>query len=433
VLSSRPPPFTPLPRSERAGSQAGRRSSRTAPRTPSAAAPPPDWRCAVTDEDLAYLHSSFSGGGEAWEEVLSRESPELGLSYCAHRRAAPPEAGGGSVWRSSTRFSGVPAERLAAFQLDAARRHEWDSGVALFADLTEAAGEAPEGLSLHFWRMRFPAPLAPRDYVTARRTWREGETLFVVSRALRGPPPPAVAAALPGGRAHRVGSYYAGLRVAGCEGGARLDTLYYEDSGIKPSVVDWTVKRGLWGFVEKQAAGLKAFQPAPAGAAPAAPQPPPRRQRPRLRDALRGAGGFALSLAGAGARGLAAALASSPSPSQRQARREKARAAASRVPSPLAPLAALSSAVRSRVHPVESLQRRGAAALGAAKQHLHRERERREARERERRRREALISAGLGLRADARVLPRFDASLAIGVAAAVAVRLLRRAKNAERA
>jgi hypothetical protein len=360
--------------------------------------------------------------------VLVRADAALGLQYEAHRRAAPGSCG--SVWRSRTYYSGVSAARAAAFQLDAARRHEWDSGVGLFTDLAacaEAAGAPPtDDCALHLWRMRFPAPLAPRDYVTARRTWREARpgdsepTLYIVSRAVADPLPAAVAAALPGGRAHRVSHYFAGLRVREVPGGCELHTVYYEDSGLKPSLVDWTVKRSLWGFVEKQALGLLAYQPGAAAAADS-----PRRPRRRL---LQRAGGAVLTLAGAAVRGLAAAVAASPNAAQRQARREAARAATLRMPPPLAPLAALTEAARSRVHPLESLHRRASAGLGAAKQHVQRENARRAARERERRRREVLALNG----APAPPALPFTARVVISVAAAVALRLLRRGAKAER-
>jgi hypothetical protein len=270
-----------------------------------------------------------------WEELMVREAP--GVRYSAWRR--PAACGGGlSEWRARTVYLGATAADVAAFQLDSSRRCEWDEGVDAYSPMDgvpaeDALADAP---ALEFWRMRYPAPFCPRDYVLARRVWHQpyspaafgdapngeapgGDTVvYSVTKAPTGPLPAELEEALPPGRTHRVRVYHAGLRVRPVPGGAELETIYVEDAGIKPSVVEWTVKRSLWGFVEKQAAAMRAYVPAGGvgGGRTAGVQVGVRRQRPRqghfgIRAALKAAGGAAKTYVAAVGRAAVAACAAS--------------------------------------------------------------------------------------------------------------------------
>ena len=130
------------------------------------------------------------------------------------------------------------------------------------------------------------------------------------------------------------------------------------------------------------------------------------------------------TVAGAGFRGVVAGLRAAPTPAQQAARRRAVRDSARRLPEPLVRLAAIAEPLRSAIHPVESFQRRGAAALGAAAAHVEREKARRTAREQERRRRAALL--------DGQPRPK-GGKLIMLAAASLAVRALRQLKRQQAA
>lgn len=264
---------------------------------------------AVQDTDLTFFQQRLATGGaaEAWEHVTTQASE--GLQYSAWRQEAPIGRGL-SAWRAAAVYEGVSAETLAAFQLDSDSRAQWDKGVATFKRL---AGDDEAGAELQFWRCHFPGPFAARDYVCVRRVWTEPAaeegghpTLFVVSKSVSQRLPAEIQSAIPGGRSHRVAAYYSGMRVRQVPGGSELATLYYEDAGIAPALVDRAVRRSLWAFMQRQDAALRAWSQANGGgvetrgvlaaaAAAAAPPagviPPPGsrgRRRARLRAALGG-------------------------------------------------------------------------------------------------------------------------------------------------
>jgi hypothetical protein len=395
-----------------------------------------------------------------WEEVLTRAAP--GLHYTAWRRPAPC-GGGVSEWRARTVYEGVTAADLATFQLDAPRRHEWDTGVDAFAPLDEAplssssgsasaAAPAPgdalpsDESQLQFWRMRYPAPFAPRDYVCTRRVWRtptagggaaaapdatsaaaDDTTTYVVAKAPPGPLRRDLELAIPCGRAHRVRTYYSGIRVRAVPGGAELTTLYYEDCGLKPSMVEFTVRRSLWGFVERQAAALHAYVPSASGGAgmqrggaptqghaallahDAAAAARPRKGRFGVRAALRAARGVAVTYVAAAGRAAVAALAANAAdggpprrmrtagsdgalapPSPRRTPRSSRSGSAGGSGSERSerggahnfdPVAALCAPLRGRWRVGASIRRRAAAAFAAGANHVAAESARRAAAE----------------------------------------------------
>jgi len=258
-----------------------------------------------------------------------------------------------SEWRATTVYHGAAAAEVAAFQLDAARRAEWDAGVEAYALLASAAGAqgGPEAPELQFWRMRFPTPFAPRDYICTRRLWRDAQadTVYVVAKAAACPA--AAEAAIPAGRSFRVERYASGIRVRPVPGGAELATLYHEDCGIAPRLVDAAAKRGLWSFVERQAAAQQAY--APDGARIRAIRP----RRFGARATLR----VLASAAGASLRAAVTALAAKHGrPSSIMPERRRSRVSGDPVV----------SATRTRPRLLASLSRKASAALASVRQKM---------------------------------------------------------------
>lgn len=373
-----------------------------------------DWRTAVTEADLEALRTSLSSAQEqGWEEVLSRDAP--GIRYTAWRRPAP--CGGGlSEWKATTVFTDIAASDLAAFHLDATARQEWDAGVERYEQLDVApppqqtqhkAVVDDAALSLQFWRMAFPAPFASRDYVCARRVWRapssgdsnDRDAVFVVSKVPAGSLPGTLEDALPMGRTHRVQTYFSGARVRPLpSGGSELTTLYYEDSGISPAMVEWAVRRSLWSFVEKQAQALHQYTTHSSGHG-AGPSTDTGAQPARLRltrtssgrrgirSAVRRIGGVVLTYASAIGRSVVAAALAAENPDVRAARRQQraqaaqARRALRAKTGVFDPVASIVGNMRGRIRVGESIKRRATAALHAGSAHIVTERARRQLRD----------------------------------------------------
>ena len=131
-------------------------------------------------------------------------------------------------------MEGVDAKTLARVQMNDVIRGMWD-GSLLHADHLARTTEAPgRGAELAFWRMRFPAPLAPREYLFVRKRWVDPDgTYFGVTRDATGAPEAeglAGSAAVPGGaRAFRVRRVFSGQRVRDVRGGHASSGKYEEE------------------------------------------------------------------------------------------------------------------------------------------------------------------------------------------------------------
>ena len=180
-------------------------------------------------------YDGAEGPRAKWTPVASGDTGG-GTTYRLFRRPGP--AADGDHRRPLTQFrlemvmEGVDAKTLARVQMNDVIRGMWD-GSLLHADHLARTTEAPgRGAELAFWRMRFPAPLAPREYLFVRKRWVDPDgTYFGVTRDATGAPEAeglARSAAVPGGaRAFRVRRIFSGQRVRDVRGG-RATTGKYE-------------------------------------------------------------------------------------------------------------------------------------------------------------------------------------------------------------
>jgi hypothetical protein len=153
---------------------------------------------------------------------LYRYSPGNGTSYRMLRRngPAPGTTDGGerglAQFRLEAVMEGVTAAQLARVQMNDLVRAQWDTSL-LHGDqlaVSEPSSSSTDGSELAFWRMKFPMPMAPRDYLFVRRRWQGAEdgAFYGVTRDATG---------AAGGFAD---SLAAGVRVSG--GGYRVRRLY---------------------------------------------------------------------------------------------------------------------------------------------------------------------------------------------------------------
>jgi hypothetical protein len=115
-----------------------------------------------------------------WEPLFTDLDAGHGLTFSAWRRAGGPGPGG-TEYRMAGLQAGCTAEEATDFFLDDAHRMSWDTLLAGHA-LLETGPAPSSSSSFHpraqvvVWTRKFKVPLlGPREYVLARRAWREGE------------------------------------------------------------------------------------------------------------------------------------------------------------------------------------------------------------------------------------------------------------------
>ncbi|KAF6258595.1 hypothetical protein COO60DRAFT_1101716 [Scenedesmus sp. NREL 46B-D3] len=119
--------------------------------------------------------------------------------------------------------------------------------------------------------VQFPKPMASRSYIYGRRVWHRPSDggCYSLSKACSFEASPALPC-----RAVSVGDFVAGCVVrrpaaqllpAGCDGpAAEVLMVYFEDSHVRPGLVNLGIKKGLWPMVQKTDKALRVYQ---AGAA----------------------------------------------------------------------------------------------------------------------------------------------------------------------
>jgi len=320
----------------------------------------------------AGVEAATAAALSAGWSVLARGDTGNGTTFRLLKRNEPAPGTAAEGRRGLTQFrlemvmEGVSAEQLARVQMNDVIRGEWDTSLVVADHLARSDAEtydvstdmnaitdaedndAGEGSELAFWRMKFPAPLAPRDYLFVRRRWRcargayygvtkdatgsrDGDALLeqlgpkngsglrvrrifsgqrvrdVASNARRPedetpwrnavPPSPAnsTTSASGGGDASGGGN---GGDVPSCTGAAELVSVYHEDSGVPAAVICLGACKGLMPYMRnlEEAARGGRFAPGASGAFSNAARVSFDRQRHvRVRRRLFGKDGVAAS------------------------------------------------------------------------------------------------------------------------------------------
>lgn len=213
--------------------------------------------------------------GPEWELMLD-EQFEGGRVL--HRAWRQPLRKGLHMYRASLVLRDATPGQLRAFQLDDAHRCQWDDNTAALHALPagKVAGQ-PESAFLYS-KCRFPMPMAARDYVYARRVWHRPADggCYCVSRSCSHPSAPAGS----GGRAVRVEDFSSAYVIRTAPGGgAEMLSIYFEDSHVRPGLVNMGIRKGLSQMACKTQSALARYivarpglclQPAAASAQPAA-------------------------------------------------------------------------------------------------------------------------------------------------------------------
>jgi len=149
---------------------------------------------AAAEEEAAWtvIHRGSTGTGTDYR-MLRRNGPAPGTSEGGDRGLAQ--------FRLEAVVRGVTAESLANAQMNDVVRATWDSTLMHADQLassrpaplaapsensfveeaecqSEGADAAHDRTELAFWRMKFPMPMAPRDYLFVRRRWKSEDGAF---------------------------------------------------------------------------------------------------------------------------------------------------------------------------------------------------------------------------------------------------------------
>ena len=316
---------------------------------------------AATASDWIVLARGDTGNGTTYR-LLKRNGPAPGTASEGRR--------GLTQFRLEMVMEGVSAEQLTRVQMNDVIRGEWDTSLVAAGHLARSDAEtydvstdmssitdaedndAGEGSELAFWRMKFPAPLAPRDYLFVRRRWRcaDGAYYGVTKDATGSRDADALLDSLGprnGGKGFRVRRIFSGQRVrdvasrtrrvgedeptrgravppspansttSAASGGdpdphdftrtvprdrrygaAELVSVYHEDSGVPAAVICLGACKGLMPYMRnlEEAARGGRFAPGASGAFSSAARVSFDRQRHvRVRRRLFGKDGVAAS------------------------------------------------------------------------------------------------------------------------------------------
>lgn len=239
-------------------------------------------------------------GASDWT-VLQRGSTGNGTTFRLLRRNGPAPGTADARGRGLTQFriemvmQGVTAAQLARVQMNDVIRSQWDASL-LHADhlaATEAEpvpGKTPggEGTELALWRMKFPMPLQPREYLFVRRRWESSDgTMYGVTKDATGcrDGDELAARAGLGSGGYRVRRIFSGQRIRNvrlegedaaqfsaevspaqsttststsfapsgrggrCTPAAELVSIYHEESGVPAAVISLGACKGLMPYM----------------------------------------------------------------------------------------------------------------------------------------------------------------------------------------
>ncbi|KAJ9510517.1 hypothetical protein QJQ45_015986 [Haematococcus lacustris] len=270
-----------------------------------------------SQDSLLGSTDDVAGWEKGWEAVAAEACPRTGLHYWAWRRYLRK---GLYVYRTRTVYEGCTPAQLVSFQLDGSYKSVWDDkcavitvlhpptqttaadqvnretkplkkpsqpstalcdanlqasctaqqqrdgrGVACAALYSQAELEAAcLGRSCFLYaRSRFPAPMAQREYVYARRVWAKQDDggAYIVSRATAHPALPAA-----GCRTVKVQDFVSGQAIrataslcGSSQPASEVVSVYFEDSAVNSGLANLSIRKGLWPMAQKTQAALRLY------------------------------------------------------------------------------------------------------------------------------------------------------------------------------
>ena len=186
-----------------------------------------------------------------WTEMMHKKSE--GMSYRAWRHVLPY---GGTEYLSRTVFQDATVEEMVDFFGCDDTRASWDR--LLFRHRVLERDERT-GAEVVFWERALPV-ISNRDYVFSRRTWRDGETYWAITKGCAHADTPETAGL------KRVDPYFSSWRMRAVPGpDGRLTASecilsHFEEQHVNQDVARFAVKCGMWGVVKNMDGGFRKFQ-----------------------------------------------------------------------------------------------------------------------------------------------------------------------------
>ena len=217
-----------------------------------------DVRECVTNKDYEDFARAIANDEGEWDVIASGK-----VGACTYRMLRGVSAEdreamktGIAKFRTEVLMAGVSADVLFDAQTDLLGRQEWDS-TTLHPTQVErearAEGHNFAARDVVYWRLRYPRLMAPRDYIVARRQWRDSKnsTLTCICRdALSAPSALNAMKALQRGmgcQAVDVKRMYSAVMVGPSAdvNGSQYVSIYYEDPGVPPRIAHMAAAKGL--------------------------------------------------------------------------------------------------------------------------------------------------------------------------------------------
>uniref|UniRef100_A0A7S3QP56 START domain-containing protein n=1 Tax=Dunaliella tertiolecta TaxID=3047 RepID=A0A7S3QP56_DUNTE len=209
-----------------------------------------DWY--VTRKDLHFFQRNGEQdaevpGASPWEEMMDKEIPNT-LKYTSWRRTLP---NGKTEYKSVTYSPDTTAEEYIDLFFDDDYRPNWDTMIIEHEVLED--GDFNQRQQVVRWIRRFPFSfISDREYVLGRRLFREGNTLYGITKAVDHPR----------GRKNsnvvKMDVFYSmwGAQTVPCPWGSgkpacKATLLHHEQFKIPENLARFAVKHGMWSFLRK--------------------------------------------------------------------------------------------------------------------------------------------------------------------------------------
>ncbi|KAK9785505.1 hypothetical protein WJX73_000678 [Symbiochloris irregularis] len=216
---------------------------------------PVDWY--VTEEDLEFFKDRVERevelpGSGPWEHMMDKNFSEL--KYSAWRRRL---ADGKTDYKSLTVSDNATAEEFMDFYLDDDSRSVWDPMITEHQLLENGPGK--HRCQVVRWIRTFPFSfIKSREYVIARRVWRQDGALYGITKVIDHP------RAVRNPNIVHMDAFYSMWRcrtIPTPSGRPACETilLHREDFKIPERLSRFAVQHGMAGFIKKVSAGVTGF------------------------------------------------------------------------------------------------------------------------------------------------------------------------------
>lgn len=216
----------------------------------------------VTNDDLEFFKNRVMKnvpvqGASVWKILHRDKAVGTGVTYSAWWRALP---GNHTEYRTQTIVEGASAEEMMDFYLDDPHRQKWD-GLITHHEILEQ-GSFADRCQIVRWIRSFPFNfLTDREYVIARRLFREDGTLYGITKCIDHPLAPRQQHIV---RMEVFYSMWLTRNICNPKDPSKkaceIVLLHHEQFGIPERLARFVAPRGMNAFCRKMAPFIKEFK-----------------------------------------------------------------------------------------------------------------------------------------------------------------------------